>query len=523
MGTNNPYGYGFKLALAVIVLYFGVALMMKFADILLPFIMALLLVSILEPVKNLSQACCEGTLLLFMQRLGLCSCCRKLKPVDYGMGTTRMELRQPVKRFFSIISIVWTLVLAGRVFWAVGHIVWLSVQAIITDFQFYEAGAQKRQEQAQAVLVHFGLEKKFNMDMEHMAGVVLNLLRLLLEEMTTHGVYFISQLMLTAIFSLFLLYSPPQRDFSPAMGGVFRSMETYLKLKTLISAIMGVTNGTALAFIGLELPAAWGLLTFLANFIPYIGAPIVSLMPCIIALLDVRKSLTQVVAAFIAQFALHFTIANFIEPIIFGISEEIHSVVVLLGLSFFGYVWGIAGMFLGVPLLYATHAWLTVVARSSDFSTEAREDSRFLMAMLEGRWLADTEVEDESQGVLTGPIELASSEDMAFQRRQSSNRALDEVAESAALKGECSSAWTLRNPDTGDVLLAGLMLRWALMGAMTMLLFLGFGVDGIIAPSSAAGSSSAATTAAVAGAHNFTSTAVPEHSHPAGSNRRTES
>lgn len=40
-----------------------------------------------------------------------------------------------------------------------------------------------------------------------------------------------------------------------------------------ISAMMGVTNGIALAVIGLELPAAWGLLTFLANFIPNIGGP----------------------------------------------------------------------------------------------------------------------------------------------------------------------------------------------------------------------------------------------------------
>ena len=37
--------------------------------------------------------------------------------------------------------------------------------------------------------------------------------------------------------------------------------------------MMGITNGIALAIIGLELPAAWGLLTFLANFIPNIGGP----------------------------------------------------------------------------------------------------------------------------------------------------------------------------------------------------------------------------------------------------------
>jgi len=280
------------------------------------------------------------------------------------------------------------------------------------------------------------------------------------------------------------------------MGGVFRSMETYLKLKTLISAIMGVTNGTALAFIGLELPAAWGLLTFLANFIPYIGAPCVSLAPCFIALMDVRKHIAQVVAAFLAQFALHFTIANFIEPIVFGISEEIHSVVVLLGLSFFGYVWGISGMFLGVPLLYATHAWLTVVARSSDFSTEARDDSRFLMAMLEGRWLADAEA--HSHGPRSARSEL--SDDISNSGPPSPHG--DRHEAKSSLKGKCSQAWILRDPDSGDVKMMGLLLRWAVMTVIGLLLFLGFGVEGII--------SSATSAVAQASGGNFSSTVMPE-------------
>merc|ERR1719171_911408 len=97
----------------------------------------------------------------------------------------------------------------------------------------------------------------------------------------------------------------------------------------------------------------------------------------------------QVSAALVTQFVLHFFIGNFVEPIVFGTTEEIHSVVVLLGLSFFGYIWGFTGMFLSVPLLFAMHAWLDIVARTPSYPAEARDDARFIMGILEGRWLAD--------------------------------------------------------------------------------------------------------------------------------------
>merc|ERR1719454_1935874 len=111
-----------------------------------------------------------------------------------------------------------------------------------------------------------------------------------------------------------------------------------MKLKTLISFVMGIVNGTALCFIGIELPAVWALMTFLANFIPNVGAPVVSIVPCIISLLDSRKTMTQVVCALMSQGFLHFNIGNFVEPVMFGTTEEIHSVVIILGLSFFGYI-----------------------------------------------------------------------------------------------------------------------------------------------------------------------------------------
>jgi len=427
MGGGVAHGsyVGFKSAVAVIAFHFGVKIMVQFADILLPFIMALLLVTVLDPVKQETYVVLECTMVLFFQNVSCLGCCLRPSRRSSSTASDRQArskgLREWVEKLLLLVSIAITVLLAGRLFWIVGRIVWLSGEAITVDFEYYKRGVEKRGEQAQALLRKYHLDKRASLDTEDLSNMALQMLRYVAEFFTQHVFYTITQVSLTTIFVLFLLYSPVQREAAPVMQGVFSSMELYLKLKTFISFLMAVTNSIALAYIGLELPAAWGLLTFLSNFIPNVGGPTVSILPCLIALMDIRKSTSQVLWAFLAQFFLHFNIANFVEPIVFGTTEEIHSVVVLLGLSFFGYIWGFTGMFLSVPLLFAIHAWLDIVARTPSYPTEARDDARFIMGILEGRWLADSQGDndDETGGVsaLTGHIEGAESESMPGAKR----------------------------------------------------------------------------------------------------------
>ncbi|CAK9046134.1 Putative transport protein BB_0006 [Durusdinium trenchii] len=320
-------GYnGFKVAVAIIVFHFGVKMLVQFADLLLPFIMSLILVTVLEPVKQYTLEVLECTFLLIFSKLPCCRCCLKTSRKTAGYGNVdkreKIDLSGGIKKILLFIAIVLTILLAFRIFWFVGQIVWLSGEAVMHDFKFYKMGVGKRTSQVQDLLHRFHLEKSIPTDMKHMGDFALSLLQYVAQFLSQQVFYTLTQVSLTAIFVLFLLFSPVQRDFSPVMQGVFESMELYLKLKTFISAMMGVTNGIALAVIGLELPAAWGLLTFLANFIPNIGGPVVSIVPCVISLLDARKSLTQVTMAFFVQFFLHFNIANFVEPMVFGSSED---------------------------------------------------------------------------------------------------------------------------------------------------------------------------------------------------------
>jgi len=490
VGSQASY-HGFKVAVMVIMFHFVCKILVQFADILIPFIMSLLIVSILEPVKQASLSVLECTFLLFFRKIAVFRCCLR-EPRKRTRSHNISELGELVKRFCLFVSIIVTLLLAGRIFWIIGRIVWLSGAAISHDFEYYQAGVAKRQEQVQHLLAKVGLENKVHLDMHHIAHYALIVLKYIAEFLTTHLFYSATQLTLTTIFTIFLLYSPVQRDFSPVMRGVFGSMETYLKLKTLISLAMAITNGTALALMGLEIPAAWGLMTFLANFIPNIGGPTMSVLPCVIALLDVRKTLYQVVAAFAAQFFLHFTIANFVEPIIFGTTEAIHSVVVILGLSFFGYMWGITGMFLSVPLLFAIHAWLDTIARTPKYPMEAREDARFMMGMLEGTWLSDAMDSAEEHSdihLLTGEIEtmegpaVGASDYPAQDPQMVPSGVMGPPTAGVKFYEALENCFQVYEKGTGDIRCTGLIMRWLFLIVTYTALFFGPGPHLLIHPS----------------------------------------
>merc|ERR1712032_358303 len=81
------------------------------------------------------------------------------------------------------------------------------------------------------------------------------------------------------------------------------------------------------------------------------GSLIASALPCVLAMVDIRKTPEQVLVAFLSQIVVHFFIDFMVEPIFFGMSVEINSVIVILGIWFFFQVWGVAGMVIAVPLL----------------------------------------------------------------------------------------------------------------------------------------------------------------------------
>jgi len=214
---------------------------------------------------------------------------------------------------------------------------------------------------------------------------------------TKHVVYTAMQGVVTFIFLLYMLWSPIKVQGNPLAQEVVKTTERYLKVKCLLSAFAGLCITIVLAAVGLELPAAFGLLAFLTNFLPGVGSLISSVLPCMLAVIDARKTPTQVFLALFGQIVVHFCIDFLIEPVFFGISVEIHSVVVILNIYFFYQVWGVPGMLLSVPLLAVLRIIMRSFKEASPTMAVSRKDVEtivFFDSILEGRWMSSV-TEDE--------------------------------------------------------------------------------------------------------------------------------
>jgi predicted PurR-regulated permease PerM len=126
----------------------------------------------------------------------------------------------------------------------------------------------------------------------------------------------------------------------------------YLLTVTLINIGLGFAVGTAAGLLGLPNPVMWGAMVAILNFVPYLGA----LTGIICMTLGAVLSFDSFGYALIfpAVYLLFATLeGNFITPWVMGRSLTLNPVMVLLSLSFWGWMWGIVGIILAVPILAA--------------------------------------------------------------------------------------------------------------------------------------------------------------------------
>jgi AI-2 transport protein TqsA len=129
---------------------------------------------------------------------------------------------------------------------------------------------------------------------------------------------------------------------------VVKEIQHYLAIKTLISAATGFTIGVATWGLGLDFPLLWGLLAFILNYIPNVGSIIAAVPAVVVGLLQIGPGAAVLVAVVFA--GVNALFGNFIEPMLVGRQLGISTLVVILSLVFWGWLWGPVGMFLSVPL-----------------------------------------------------------------------------------------------------------------------------------------------------------------------------
>ncbi len=126
----------------------------------------------------------------------------------------------------------------------------------------------------------------------------------------------------------------------------------YLLAVTLINCALGVAVGTVVGLLGLPNPVLWGIFVAVLNFVPYLGALSGIFCMTVAALL----SFNSVGYAFIfpgVYLALGTIEGNFVTPWVMGRSLTLNPVIILLSLAFWGWMWGIVGVIVAVPILAA--------------------------------------------------------------------------------------------------------------------------------------------------------------------------
>jgi predicted PurR-regulated permease PerM len=127
------------------------------------------------------------------------------------------------------------------------------------------------------------------------------------------------------------------------------SMQKYLWVQTVLSAIITVLSYITLRLIGLEQALFWSFLIFFLNYIPTIGSVVAVALPTAFALVQFN-TLTPILLVAAGLHTWQFTIGNLVQPRMTGQSLNLSAVVVLLALALWGAIWGVAGAFLAAPL-----------------------------------------------------------------------------------------------------------------------------------------------------------------------------
>lgn len=181
----------------------------------------------------------------------------------------------------------------------------------------------------------------------------------------TQGPEFVASAVVMIILLFFLLASDgvfltkiirvtPRLGDKKRAVSIMREIETqisrYLLTITAINIGLGIAVGTTVHFLGLRNPIMWGVMVAILNFIPYLGALTGIICMTLGAVLS-YDSLGYAMIFPASYLLIALLEGNFITPWVLGRSLTLNPVLILIALAFWGWMWGISGMILAVPIL----------------------------------------------------------------------------------------------------------------------------------------------------------------------------
>ena len=135
-----------------------------------------------------------------------------------------------------------------------------------------------------------------------------------------------------------------------ALDEITGQIQRYLQVQLATSALVVVLTGLALWGLGLENAAVWGIASAVLNLVPYVGSIVMAVLSGGVAFLQFGSSnMAMLVVG--ASLVIHTIVGNLITPWLTGRASRMNPVAVFVGLWAWGWLWGVWGLLLGMPIL----------------------------------------------------------------------------------------------------------------------------------------------------------------------------
>ncbi len=137
-----------------------------------------------------------------------------------------------------------------------------------------------------------------------------------------------------------------------AVREVIISTQRFILTRTVIGLAIGLLTTLYARIIGLDFAIVWGVSAFLLNYVPIFGAAVAVILPTLLAVIQPGAAWLAP-AAFVGLSAIHLALGNYVDPWMQGKYLALSPLVLLFSITFWGWVWGAAGVFISVPLTAA--------------------------------------------------------------------------------------------------------------------------------------------------------------------------
>ena len=149
-------------------------------------------------------------------------------------------------------------------------------------------------------------------------------------------------------FSQKIAYINSDSDLSENINNILSQVKEYMVLKAIISLLTALIVWISLSIVGTDYPLLWAVIAFMLNFIPNIGSIIAAVPPVLLTLIQFGAFSSLMVATI--YIVINVVIGSIIEPKVMGKGLGLSTLVVFVSLIFWGWLLGIIGMLLSIPL-----------------------------------------------------------------------------------------------------------------------------------------------------------------------------